>query len=361
MCPDSDEQKSALIQDYRGRMLAGAKRGSLIPFIGAGFSCQAIIENKATRNDHPPPQRHIFPTWRMLAEEMLVIAQAEGYVDEKEAEEMRRYIYTEEFTWVVERLRFRLPRYIETLIEKFNPPSIVPTEIHEALFKLNAPIILTTNYDLLLEDAYARKEDKAANVYTYRDTDLALKTIEENSLRILSQGNNRNNKRYDVRPIVFKIYGSISAPSDIILTERDFTKKIVEQAELPDLLSRIFITSTVLLLGFSTFDVELTMLLDNLRKALSYEATPDYMVLSREAIFKDIEKLTHDQVERISEDFEKLTRDQVNEIPEMSIEEKVIYIFKRKYKINIILFDKDEDVFKLVEEISDEVEKQSSK
>ena len=342
MCPDSDEQKSALSQDNRDRMLAQAKRGSLIPFIGAGFSSQAIIENKSARNGHTSPKRHVFPTWRMLAEEMLVIAQTENYVDEKEAEEMRRCVYTEEFPWVAEKLRFRLPvkRYRETLIEKLNPSLIAPTNLHEALFKLNAPIILTTNYDLLLEDAYARKEDKAANVYTYRDTDLALQTIEENRLLII----NHDNKRYDVRPIVFKIYGSISAPADMILTERDFNKKIIKQVDLPDLLSKIFLTNTVLLLGFSTFDVELTMLLDNLRAALRYDATPDYMVLSKEAVLKDIKKSAPNQIIKNAEasiqaEIEKFRRD----------------------KINIILFDKDEDVFKLIEEISDEVEKQSSK
>lgn len=342
MCPDSHEQKSTLSKGDWDRMLAEAKRGSLIPFVGAGISCQAIVEDKSKSTDHTTPKRHVFPTWRMLAEKMLVIAQDDGLIDKADAEDMRRCIYTEDFTLVVERLRFRIPmpRYIGTLIEEFNPPSIVPTEIHEDMFKLNAPIILTTNYDLLLEDAYARKEDKAANVYTYRDTDLALTTIEENRRRILSQGNNQDNKRYDVRPIVFKIYGSISAPSDIILTERDFTKKIVKQADLPDLLSKIFITSTVLLLGFSTFDVELTMLLDNLRSALRYESTPDYMVLSKEAVLKTIKESALNQI---------------IEDEEMSIQAEIDKF--RRYKINVILFDKDEEVFKLIKEISGEVER----
>jgi SIR2-like domain len=346
MCPDSDKRKSVLSQNDRTRMLAEARRGSLIPFIGAGFSSQAVTENKPAKENHSSPTQHVFPTWRILAEDMLALAQEEGYVDEKEAEEMRRCVYTEEFPWVAEKLRFRLPvkRYRETLIEKLNPPSIAPTNIHEALFKLNAPIILTTNYDLLLEDAYARKEDKAANVYTYRDTDLALQTIEENRLMIINQGNNQGNKRYDVRPIVFKIYGSISSSVDMILTERDFNKKIIQQVDLPDLLSKIFITNTVLLLGFSTFDVELTMLLDNLRAALRYDATPDYMFLSKEAVLKDI-------------------RESAPGKPIVNAKKSIqaeIDKFKR-YKINIVLFERDEDVFKLLEEMSGEVGKQNGK
>jgi hypothetical protein len=110
--------------------------------------------------------------------------------------------------------------------------------------------------------------------------------------------------RENQRPVIFKIHGSISEPSEMILTELDYRKSTYDQLSYSALLSTLFLTNNVLMIGFSPTDRELTMLLDTLRQNLRDDASPDYIFLpsdlaeSKEALkFKEtynIEVISYD-------------------------------------------------------------------
>jgi hypothetical protein len=63
-------------------------------------------------------------------------------------------------------------------------------------FRLRPPLILTTNYDTLLEDAYAAEYGLAATVYTYRDAAVVQRSLQTN--------------RLTNRPVIFKIHGQLT-------------------------------------------------------------------------------------------------------------------------------------------------------
>jgi hypothetical protein len=184
---------------------------------------------------------------------------------------MSRLLDKGQYLMVAEQLRYNLPtdEYTSLLKEAFNPAGAEPTDIHKEIFRLNAPLILTTNYDLLIEDAYAKVYGKTANVYTYRGASEVQQSLQ---IRQLTD-----------RPIIFKLHGSIDEPSSIILTEQDYRKLIYQETGYRTVLSAVFVTHVVLMLGFSFSDRELTLMLETLRVALKSQSSPDYIFLPEDA------------------------------------------------------------------------------
>jgi hypothetical protein len=234
------------------RLIAAAKQHKLIPLIGAGLSKQA---------------GEAFPNWGELLTTMRLRALAEGLLTGPECDELERLVARGQYLMAAEALRRLFPQdeYEAILDEQFNPPWAKPAEIHKALFRLKPPIILTTNYDRLLEDACSEMHGRAPLVITYRDTRVAQ--------RYLQSGFQPE------RPIVFKIHGSVDALDSIVLSDRDYRELIYRQAGYRILLSAIFLTHIVVMLGFSLADREIIYLLETLRESLKHPSDPDYILL----------------------------------------------------------------------------------
>jgi NAD-dependent SIR2 family protein deacetylase len=235
------------------RLIEAAQHRNLVPLLGAGISRQA--------------KKSAFPNWRGLLDFLISRALTKKYVKKKEGDEMSRLLDKGQYLMVAEQLRYNLPtdEYTTLLKEAFNPAGAAPTEIHEAIFRLYAPLILTTNYDQLIEDAYAKAYGKTANVYTYRGASEVQQSLQ---IRQLTD-----------RPIIFKLHGSIDEPSSIILTEQDYRKLIYQETGYRTVLSAIFVTHVVLMVGFSFSDRELTLMLETLRVSLKNQSSPDYIFL----------------------------------------------------------------------------------
>jgi hypothetical protein len=263
-------------------LIEAVQRRSLVPFVGAGVSRQS---------------GHNIPTRHDLINKMIDLASKGKYINQIEEKKMRRYLGNQQVLIVAEALRHRLPIdvYRNFLVEMFTPKETKGSKknshaIYKALFGLRPPLILTTNYDSLLEDAYAEQYHQAAPVYTHRRADAVQRASMES--------------RENQRPVIFKIHGSISEPSEMILTELDYRKSTYDQLSYSALLSTLFLTNNVLMIGFSPTDRELTMLLDTLRQNLRDDASPDYIFLpsdlaeSKEALkFKEtynIEVISYD-------------------------------------------------------------------
>lgn len=239
------------------RLIEAAQHRNLVPLIGAGISRQS--------------KKKAFPNWRDLLDFLNNRAREKRYVNKKEWSEMQKLLDKGQFLMVAEALRYNLPtdEYTSLLKEAFNPTGAEPTEVHKAVFRLGAPLILTTNYDLLLEDAYAQVYGRAANVYTYRGASEVQQSLQ---IRQLTD-----------RPIIFKLHGSIDEPSSIILTEQDYRKLIYQEIGYRTVLSAVFVTHVVLMLGFSFSDRELTLMLEALRFSLKSQASPDYIFLPEDS------------------------------------------------------------------------------
>lgn len=238
------------------RLVKAAKRRNLVPLVGAGISKQA---------------GDAFPNWREFLEYMKDRALDEGFLKKEDSKEIEQLLNREKFLMIAEALRDSFPadEYESILEEKFDPPWAQPVEIHKAIFRLRSPLILTTNYDRLLENAYAAEYGQAVVARTYLNASVVQRYLQ--SSRLLE------------RPIVFKIHGTIDDPESIILSERDYRELIYRQPGYRILLSAIFLTHVVLMLGFSFTDRELMLLLESLRESLKHQSYPDYIFLPKDS------------------------------------------------------------------------------
>lgn len=137
-----------------------------------------------------------------------------------------------------------------------------PGPLHDSLMTLEPEIIVTTNYDKLLE----RATNNGYNVHAYTSTSLG---------RDVRSGN----------PSIVKVHGSIDDGSKIILTRSDYARLRREGAEVLEVLQALFLTRTALFLGYSMGDPDIQLLLENVLGArgqvaahylLSSKALPEF-------------------------------------------------------------------------------------
>jgi hypothetical protein len=98
------------------------------------------------------------------------------------------------------------------------------------------------------------------------------------------------------RPIIFKIHGSIDEPGAMVFKEQDYRNLIYNSPGYRNVLSTIFISNVVLMLGFSASDREIMLLLESIRESLKRQTSPDYIFLSENSAGKV-------QRRRLREDF----------------------------------------------------------
>ncbi|MCE5359427.1 MAG: SIR2 family protein [Acidithiobacillus sp.] len=112
--------------------------------------------------------------------------------------------------------------------------------VHTSLMVLDPDIIVTTNYDKLLEQA----TDNGYRVHPYESETLA---------RDIRAGN----------PCIIKLHGSLDNSSRIILTRSDYSRLRVEGAHVLEVLQALFLTRTAFFVGYSMGDPDVQLLLEN--------------------------------------------------------------------------------------------------
>lgn len=140
-----------------------------------------------------------------------------------------------------------------------------PSPMLRSLAQLDFPVVITTNYDQLFEQALrdVGKQPRIA-IYTPRleeTTDYRRPTAQS--------------------PIVFKIHGDISRPETIVITDEDYIDFVLRMSNkepydpLPRRL-KVYLTDwTTLFVGYSLLDYNLRLLFKTLRWKLDNANLPD--------------------------------------------------------------------------------------
>lgn len=161
-----------------------------------------------------------------------------------------------------------------------------PSAIVRALAELNFPIVITTNYDQLFENA--REELNRSKPE---------KAVDLNTCIYDPNPNARAAEYHDVpgeRECWFlKIHGCVTKPASIVITDEDYIKFITRMnAEelfhpIPERIRRLMSEWTTLFVGYSLLDYNLRLLFRTLRWRLdpasrpltfSVDRRPDYLI-----------------------------------------------------------------------------------
>jgi len=150
----------------------------------------------------------------------------------------------------------------------FGPDGIVPSMLHELIAATPVNLFLTTNYDNLLERAFSQIHGRYIERILLTDMD---------KLVHLPSG----------QKAIVKLHGDIDVPETVVLGQRRYQKLVGSEA-YSSMLQRIFSENSVLMLGYSLGDPDITLALDRL--AASSRSTPPHYMLSVKGSRTGVEK-----------------------------------------------------------------------
>lgn len=162
-------------------------------------------------------------------------------------------------------------RFGEFLISVFRKPGLKPTEAHFLLAEIPFTSVLTSNYDKLIESAYiVARGGESVPVFTHSNHKDLAAVLSSKEFHIL------------------KTHGNIDDIESVVLSLEDY-QRLMHSNELYKIyLQQIFTSKTVLFLGFSLTDPDLTSILDGLRVHLM-EITPPHYALIEQSMISETE------------------------------------------------------------------------
>ena len=183
------------------------------------------------------------PTWKTLLTH--IVEQLAGPVrDDANQEELRRLIDSGKLLEVADHCKEALgPPYYDILSEQLRGVRETVPEIHRIITKLPFASVVTTNYDKLLERAYATVGNWPRTP-THRDLDTLGPLLFNGGFFIL------------------KAHGDIDRPDSLVLTTRDYQEIIHANPSFNAFFSALLLTKAVLFVGYSLNDPDFRLLMD---------------------------------------------------------------------------------------------------
>lgn len=247
-------QKSQFKGIIPAEIITALKTNRCILFVGSGLSSQV------KRSNNRP-----LPTWVGFLTELLDWAVANQIKFWGDPEDIRQMIKKGNLLMAAQELQDRLGTTMigEFLSFVFGDKLVRPSETHRLLPHIPFRSILTTNYDSLIEGAYAvENEGRIPAVFTQED--------------LLSRP---SPLRRDNFSFIFKIHGHIDRPSTIILGSKDYQDLLFRTPGYRQFIETLFSTYAVVFIGFGVNDPDLNNILDRLSSIYSRTLDKHYILL----------------------------------------------------------------------------------
>lgn len=234
------------------------KEGRCAVFVGAGAS-QAVG----------------FPSWNDFLGLLIDRCVAENLIEDADVESYRSLVGAEgKQLSLASALKDRLGETWDQVIsETFYEEDKAPSDLHELLTKLeNLSMVITTNYDTVIEQAYIAAGHRRLSVLTFRD------------------GGEMRRLMLQRKFFILKAHGDAAKPGNgIILTTSDYRSLNRERA-YQSLLASVFTLNTVFFVGVSLNDPELLVLLDYLADTFEPGSGPMHYALVPENEVNSVER-----------------------------------------------------------------------
>lgn len=220
------------------------------------------------------------PDWGTLLNNLIDFAKDNGNITDIKKEELKDLNDPSNYLLLAEELKdilsSDLPKYIK---KNFDNKDLKPSDTLCKIVQLDYKFIVTTNYDTLIEKAYAKVFSDIPNPLTYKNAS----AINYNIL---------NNE-----PFILKAHGDAkSAANEVILTEKDYRNIIFKEKGYQSVLHVLFSTCNILFLGASLKDPELKLLLGYIHN-IFHGGSPDHFALISK------EEITSTEIDRWRKDF----------------------------------------------------------
>ncbi|WP_437651055.1 SIR2 family NAD-dependent protein deacylase [Sorangium sp. So ce362] len=179
-----------------------------------------------------------FPSWNELPERFFEQAQNYAVLESAQLDGLRAYLKAghvslESMLAVLDLPKTSLRnarRYQAALNAIFRPANAAPGDVHRALVDLGLDVLVTTNYDQLLETAEPGRQP-----YTWRKSDSALSDIGER------------------RKVLYKIHGTADDEESVVMTQGEYALATRDES-YQCTMSHLLQTYTFLLVGYGIND-----------------------------------------------------------------------------------------------------------
>lgn len=204
--------------------------GDCVIFLGSGISCNS--KNAIGRSPK---------SWKGLLE--FAVSKV---MDRNKQKIIESKIKKEEYLMACDLIRMALGTndFNDLLTSEFLTPAYNPAEIHNDIFRMDAPVVITPNFDKIY-DSHVYSEGKGT-----------ISILNQYSSGIIDKIRKRE-------PVVLKIHGTIDEPGKMIFTKKDYAKARSECAGFYRLLESLIMTKTFLFLGAGLNDPDIQLLLEN--------------------------------------------------------------------------------------------------
>jgi len=146
-----------------------------------------------------------------------------------------------------------------------------PSALHSSIMKLKQRVILTTNFDKLIESAWSQCMSVGSRSFK------VISTIDENVFRVL--------KDYDT-PYLIKIHGSVDNTASLVFSRSEYIRLAFGNVRYSSFLDALLLNYTVLFVGFSMDDPAISSLME--MYALNYPGARPHYIITAEGGRKNI-------------------------------------------------------------------------
>ncbi len=233
------------------RELADAVRtGDCVAFVGAGLSAAAGL-----------------PDWKTFLRQMVDWCREQGADLAGKLRDIQKEIREGKLIDVAQTLRDEMgdQRFYEFMNKRFRDPSLKPTENHSLVAELGFACVLTSNFDKLIEEAWAAARRSMPRVYTQQDTCVLANLQRDKSFYVL------------------KLHGDVDRTDTIVLGRKDYREIQFGNDAFKFYFSALWQTKTVLFMGFSLDDPDIALRLEELTEAFKGYGGRHYALMSTEA------------------------------------------------------------------------------
>lgn len=158
-------------------------------------------------------------------------------------------------------------QYARYLRNEYNNPNLNASNIHKYIKEIDSKIVVTTNFDKIYENIC---NSHGYSVCSYKESE-----------KIISNIKTSDN-------LIIKAHGTIDDPDNIIFTKRQYYNARMNYSKFYNILKALFLTNTVVFLGYSLNDPDINLILEDVANSGS-PSTPHYIVI-KEGVDDNIKK-----------------------------------------------------------------------
>lgn len=234
--------------------------GRCVVFLGSGVSSNA----KNAFGQRPK-------TWRALLE-----TANDGIVDVAKKRVIRKCLERYDYLMACELVKRAMgdDAFSDFLCAEFQSPRFEAADVHKDIFGLDAPVVITPNFDKIYDTYVATEAGGTIPILNYYSDDII--------------DNIRSGK-----PIVLKIHGTIDERRKLIFSKKDYAKARNEHANFYRLLESLILTKTFLFLGAGLNDPDIQLLLENY--SFQYGHARKHYFVIHEKEYSDDELLVYEE------------------------------------------------------------------